>query len=115
MCSVRIKGAGVAASVDWMRTTYGESCWRGIVAALPVEDRERMEDVLAADWVPVETEDRRWRAFAEHCHPDDPAATEAAFVQMGRDIAQRNLTGVYQLVETMLRPEASVSMNEIPM
>ena len=50
---VMIKGTGVRASTYWMRTTYGEACWRRILARMTPEHRACLKDVMVADWVPA--------------------------------------------------------------
>jgi hypothetical protein len=105
-----ISGAGVLASIEWIRTTYGESAWQDVLDALSEADVAELAALTTADRVPVQAEDRRWRAFAERCHGTDRVGAEDAFCRMGRHIAHNNLTGVYQLAGAVLEPRALTGM-----
>lgn len=105
MPTVTMKGSGFKPNLDWIRRTYGEEVWNGVLARLNPEERRQVELVNAALSYPSDLVDHVMASFAEVRFPNNRLGAGEAFRAMGRAAAEEGLSGIFSVFLKIASPE----------
>jgi hypothetical protein len=101
---VRAKGTGIRSSCDFISQRHGAATLSAIVARLPEDLREIWPNPLHSAWYPARFHGAVWTGLAREVGGDHAALT-SLFQELGRYIADDNLSNVYRAMLASESPD----------
>lgn len=108
--SVRVKGAGLKPAVAYVSGQIGPEAWALHLSRLPDEIRRDCERPLASGWYALESLVSTLSALINARHSGDPRAAESSLRELGRFVAEDNLSTVYRAFLLLAKPETIFGM-----
>lgn len=104
------KGAGTKSWAEFIDRRFGAGTMNDLVATLPSTLRTIWPDVLPSAWYPARFTGLVWAALVERHGGRDRAATERMLVELGRYVAEDNLSNVYRFLLSVMSPDRLLAM-----
>lgn len=107
---VMAKGTGIRSSCDFIAARFGDETLAKIVGGLPADLREIWPELLSSVWYPARFHGALWSALAEEVIGPSQEARSRVFRELGRHVAEDNLSTVYRVLISLAWPDTLISM-----
>lgn len=106
----RIKGGSLRPSFEYVESQVGAEVWQERLKTLSGEVLLGCTRPLASSWYPLECAQFIWDTLVDVRFDGDPFAAESALREVGRTVAEANLSTIYRAFLMLAHPETIVRM-----
>jgi hypothetical protein len=110
MSEARIKGGSLRLSFEFVEAQIGSEAWQARLKTLSGDTLIGCTRPLSSSWYPLECAQFIWDALVDEKFGGDPRAAEPTLREVGRVVAEANLSTIYRAFLMLARPETIIRM-----
>lgn len=110
MSGARIKGASLRPSFEYVESQIGAEAWQARLKTLSGDALVGCTRPLSSSWYPLECAQFIWDALVDEKFGGDARAAEPGLREVGRIVAEANLSTIYRAFLMLARPETIIRM-----
>jgi hypothetical protein len=107
---VTAKGTGIRSSCEFIAQRYGTATLASIVSTLPADLRNVWPNPLSSVWYPARFYGALWTSLARDVVGADRGEQSRVFHELGRYVADDNLSTVYRVLISIAWPDTLLGM-----